>query len=102
MRQLRSCALFIAILLSVAVPATALLSCMADQSDTAMTQMACCKTAKPVCGTSSKGTMDCCKTGDHPHQQNVTKVPTLFNPLKTQFVSAVATVTNTVQPRAIH
>ena len=98
MRRLRFPVLFIALLVSVAVPASALLSCMADQTDTAMTQMACCKTAKPDCGASSKGTMECCKTGDHPNQQNVTKVPSLANPLKTAFVSAAPVPADSVQP----
>jgi hypothetical protein len=100
MRRLRFSALFIALLVSVAVPASALLSCMADQSDSAMTQMACCKTAKPDCGTSSKGTMECCKTGDHPDQQSLTKVPTITNPLKTAFISvAVTLVQQPLMPR---
>ena len=98
MRRLRFPVLFIALVLSVAVPASALLSCMADQSDSAMTQMACCKTAKPDCGTSSKGAMECCKTGDHPDQQNVTKGPTVINPLKTLFVTAVPMQAEIVRP----
>jgi hypothetical protein len=98
MRQLRFPVVFMALLVSVAVPASALLSCMADQSDSAMTQMACCKTARPECGTSSKGTMECCKTGDHPDQQNVTKVQTVANPLKILVVSLAATLVDAVQP----
>jgi hypothetical protein len=98
MRQVRFPAIVIVLLVSVAVPASALLSCMADQNDTAMTQMACCKTAKPECGTPSKGTMECCKTGDHPDQQNVSKIPSVANPLKILVVSVAATLADTVHP----
>jgi hypothetical protein len=81
-----------ALILSVAVPASALAGCMADQRDSAMTQMACCKTAKPDCATSSEGTMACCKTGNHPDQQLVAKILTVANPLKTIFLSPASTL----------
>lgn len=87
MRLSRLLAALIALLVSVAVPASAWVSCVADQSDAVMTQMACCKAAKPNCGTASKGTMECCKTGTHADQQNVGKVLTVANPLKTAVFS---------------
>jgi hypothetical protein len=87
MRLSRFLVALIALVASVAVPASALLSCVADRNDAVMTQMACCKTAKPNCGTASKGTMECCKTGTHADEQNVAKVLTVANPLKTMFLS---------------
>lgn len=86
---MRQCRLFIALValaVSTAVPASALLSCVADQTVSVMTKMACCKAAKPNCGASSQGTMECCKTGTHSDQQNVAKVLTFANPLKTSLL----------------
>ena len=98
MRRRHFLAAVIALVLSVAVPASALAGCIADQSSPAMAQMACCKTAKPDCVASSKGTMECCKTGDHPDQQNVMKVPSVNNPLKVLFVPAVAAQAEILRP----
>jgi hypothetical protein len=36
--------------------------------------------------------MECCKTGDHPDQQSLAKIPTFANPLKTAFISIVVTL----------
>jgi hypothetical protein len=91
MRRFRLCVVFVALMVSVAVPASALLSCMADQTASAMAKMACCKTAKPECGTASKGTMECCKAGTHSDQQTVAKELTVANPLKTAFLCDVST-----------
>ena len=88
-------AAFIALTVGVAVPGSALLSCMADQNTGAMAQMACCKTAKPECEHSSQA-MQCCKSGDHPDQQNLVKAPALIKPLKTSsLASAMVTVVHT-------
>lgn len=92
-RRVSFMTVFVAGWLCVAVPASALLSCMADQHDTAMTQMACCKTAKPECGHASMS-MQCCKSGDHPDQQNIAKAPSVVISLKAQLItSAVASLT---------
>jgi hypothetical protein len=98
MRQCRAFVGFIALLVGAAVPASVLASCMADQSSAATTQMACCKTAKPECGTTSKGTMECCKSGAHPDQQNVTKLPTVANPLETLIAGPVPTLAHALEP----
>jgi hypothetical protein len=95
MRRRHFLAALTALVMSVAVPASALAGCMADSKDTITTQMACCKTAKLECRTASKGTMECCKTGHHPDQQNIAKVLTDSNPLKFASVSPASTV---VQP----
>jgi len=88
-------AAFIALTVGVAMPGSALLSCMADQNTAAMAQMACCKTAKPECEHSSQA-MQCCKSGDHPDQQTLVKAPALIKPLKTSsFASAMVPVIHT-------
>jgi hypothetical protein len=92
MRSYRFLAAVTALLLSVAVPASALAGCMADSKDTSTTQMACCKTAKPECRTASKGTMECCGTAKAPVQQIAAKILTGADPLKTADVSPASTV----------
>ena len=82
-----------------AVPASALLSCMSDQSNATMTQMACCKTATPDCERHSASSLKCCKTGDHSEPQNLAKVPTVTKPVKSQvFVGLLVSGTNAVLP----
>jgi hypothetical protein len=79
-----------ALAVGVAVPASALLSCMADSNATAMAQMACCKGAKPDCPQSSQA-LECCKSTGHPQQQNFVKALSAVNPLRVQSsVSIVA------------
>ena len=103
MRKSRGFALFVALIVSVVVPSSILLSCMANRSDSVATRMACCKTAKPDCKTASKGTMECCKTGSHPDQQNIAKVLTVANPLKIAFAFPASTfVQQLLVPRQSH
>jgi hypothetical protein len=92
MRRFHFLAGVTALVVSVALPASALASCMADRSDSAMTQMACCRKAKPDCGTASKGTMECCKAENHPEPQLVAKILTVANPLKTIVLSPASTL----------
>jgi hypothetical protein len=73
----------IALAMSVAVPASAMLACMVNANATVKAQMACCKGAKPDCPQSSKA-LQCCKSTDHPQQQNVAKTPSAGNPILTQ------------------
>ena len=88
-------AAFITLMVSAAVPGSALLSCMADENHSAMAQMACCKTAKPECEHASQA-MQCCKSGDHPDQQNLVKAPPLIKPLKmSSLASAIVPVVHT-------
>jgi hypothetical protein len=74
MRQFRLLVASAALVVTVAVPASALLTCMADANANAMAQMACCKGAKPDCPQAST-TLQCCKSADHPQQRNVVKAP---------------------------
>jgi hypothetical protein len=70
MGRARALTTFIALAICMAMPASALLACMGDANASAMSQMACCKGAKPDCPQASK-TFQCCKGTDHPQQQNV-------------------------------
>jgi hypothetical protein len=79
---------FIAVAVGFAVPASALLTCMGDQPNSAMAQMACCKSAKPECEHHSAQGLKCCKSGDHPEQQNIAKVSPVTNPFKIQTQAA--------------
>jgi hypothetical protein len=88
MRRCRLLVAFIALAVCVAVPASALLSCMADLNATAMEQMACCKGAKPDCPRSSQA-LECCTSTDHPQQQNFVKAPSAVNPLRAQAAAMI-------------
>src|SRR5260221_3198362 len=92
MRRFHFLAAVTALVLSVAVPASALAGCMADSRDSVATQMACCKKAKPDCAAFSKGTMECCKTGTHPVQQIAAKILTISNPVRTIFLAPASTL----------
>jgi hypothetical protein len=70
MRLDRALTTLIVLAICVAIPTSALLACMADVNAGATAQMACCKGAKPDCPQPSK-TLQCCKSADHPQQQNV-------------------------------
>lgn len=70
MLRARALTTVIVLAVSVAVPASALLACLPEVSGTPMAQMACCKGAKPDCPQASKA-LQCCKSTDHPQQQNV-------------------------------
>jgi hypothetical protein len=63
-----------AIAAAMAVSASALPICAADQSDTASIQMACCKAMQADCPRTS-ASMACCKVVPRPQQQNVAKAP---------------------------
>ena len=88
MRRFRLFVAVIALAVCAAVPASALLSCMADSNATAMAQMACCKGAKPDCPQSSQA-RECCKSTDHPQQQNFVKAPSAVNPLRAQMAAMI-------------
>ena len=90
MRRFPQLIAFAALGVSLSLPASALLSCLADQSDTAMAQMACCKSGKPDCGQSS-GALQCCKTAERPQQQNLVKGLSVVNPLRIQPSALVVT-----------
>ena len=70
MRHARALPTFIVLAICMAMPASALLACMADANASAMAHMACCKGAKPDCPQPSRA-LQCCKSTDHPQQQNV-------------------------------
>jgi hypothetical protein len=74
-------AVIVVAVVCAALPASALIGCLADSRDNATTHMACCKTVQPDCGTASKSKMECCKTGSHPDQQNVVKTTAIYKPL---------------------
>lgn len=90
---------FVAVAVGLAVPASALLTCMNGQANHTMAQMACCKTAKPVCEHHPAASVKCCKTGDHREPQNFAKVPTVTDPVKGHaLVGMLVSTTNAVLP----
>jgi hypothetical protein len=99
MRRARALTTFIVLAICVTVPASSLLACMADANASAMAQMACCKGAKPDCPQSSK-TLQCCKSTDHPQQQNVVNAPSPVNPALTQSVAMPFTSATLAAPAA--
>ncbi len=79
--QRRLLNVFAAIILSLALPSGIVLGCMADPTDPAMAQMACCQHGHHDCG-AAMGAKDCCDHGDHSPQQGFTKTFTAFNLLR--------------------
>ncbi len=51
-----------------------------------MTDMPCCKAAKPDCEHHAASSVKCCKIGDHPDQQPTAKIPVVTTPVRTQIV----------------
>src|SRR5262249_11463893 len=72
---------FVAVLIGLALPASALAACMSDLSNRA--QLPCCKAARPDCEHHSAPSMKCCKIGEHPEQQVTAKIPVVAKPART-------------------
>ena len=86
MRRARALTTFIVLAICMAMPASALLACMADANASAMAQMACCKGAKPDCPQPSRA-LQCCKSTDHPQQQNVVSARSVISSAVMQSVT---------------
>ena len=70
----------IALVVSAAVPSSALLSCVVDASASSSAQMACCHTAMPECPRSAA--VQCCNTNHRADLQVVAKAPAAFHLVK--------------------